>query len=162
MQRKILILGASYGSLFGTKLLMAGHAVSLVCTSSTAELINREGTIIRFPIRGRDSLLDVSSRKLPGTLSASVPKDVQPERFDLVVLGMQEAQYGTKGVAELMGRIAQSRIPCLAIMNMPPLSYLRRIPGLSIDSLQGCYTDPSVWNGFEPGLVTLASPDPHR
>ena len=160
MQRKILILGASYGSLFGTKLLMAGHAVSLVCTSSTAELINREGTIIRFPIRGRDSLLDVSSGKLPGTLSATVPKDVQPERFDLVVLGMQEAQYGTKGVAELMGRIAQSRIPCLAIMNMPPLSYLRRIPGLSIDSLQGCYTDPSVWNGFEPGLVTLASPDP--
>ena len=160
MKRKILILGASYGSLFGTKLLMAGHAVSLVCTASTADLINREGTIVRFPIRGRDSLLDVPSRKLPGTLSASVPNDVQPERFDLVVLGMQENQYGTKGVRELMGRIAKARVPCLAIMNMPPLPYLRRIPGLAIESLQACYTDPSVWDGFEPGLVTLASPDP--
>ena len=160
MQHNILILGASYGSLFGTKLLMAGHAVTLVCTPDTAELINREGTIVRFPIRGRDSLLDVPSKKLPGTLSASAPNDVQPERFDLVVLGMQESQYGTKGVAELMGRIANARVPCLAIMNMPPLSYLRRIPGLATDSLEGCYTDPSVWSGFEPRLVTLASPDP--
>lgn len=160
MQRKILILGASYGSLFSTKLLMAGHAVSLVCTPDTAQLINREGTIVRFPIKGRDSLLDVFSKKLPGTLCASAPDDVQPERFDLVVLGMQESQYATKGVRELMARIAQSRVPCLAIMNMPPLSYLLRIPGLSAEPLQGCYTDPSVWNGFEPGLVTLASPDP--
>jgi len=160
VQHRILILGASYGSLFGTKLLMAGHAVALVCTASTAELINREGTIVRFPIRGRESLLDVSSKKLPGILSASTPDEIQPEDFDLVVLGMQESQYGTKGVRELMGRIARSRVPCLAIMNMPPLSYLQRIPGLSTASLQGCYTDPSVWDSFEPGLVTLASPDP--
>ena len=159
-QYKILILGASYGSLFATKLLMAGHAVALVCTPGTAELINREGTIVRFPIRGRDVLLDIASKRLPGTLSASAPDDVEPGRFDLVVLGMQESQYSTKGVRELMGRIAKSRVPCLAIMNMPPLSYLQRIPGLSADDLQGCYTDPSVWNGFEPGLVTLASPDP--
>ena len=45
-------------------------------------------------------------------------------------------------------------------MNMPPLTYLQRIPGLKTDALQACYTDPTVWNGFEPGLVTLASPDP--
>jgi hypothetical protein len=160
VQHKILILGASYGSLFGTKLLMAGHAVTLVCTPDTAELINREGTIVRFPVRGRDALLDVASKKLPGTLSASAPDGVQPARFDLVVLGMQESQYGTKGVAELMGRIAAARVPCLAIMNMPPLTYLQRIPGLATESLEGCYTDPSVWNGFEPGLMTLASPDP--
>jgi len=160
VQRKILILGASYGSLFGTKLLMAGHAVSLVCTQETADLINRNGTIVRFPIRGRDGLLDVPSKNLTGLLSASAPDGVQPERFDLVVLGMQESQYGTKGVAELMGRIARSRVPCLAIMNMPPLSYLQRIPGLATESLKACYTDPSIWSGFEPGLVSLASPDP--
>jgi hypothetical protein len=45
-------------------------------------------------------------------------------------------------------------------MNMPPLTYLKRIPGLEIGALEGCFTDPSVWNGFEPGLVSLASPDP--
>jgi len=42
MARNILILGASYGSLLATKLLMAGHNVSLVCRSKTAELINRD------------------------------------------------------------------------------------------------------------------------
>jgi hypothetical protein len=160
VKRNILILGASYGSLFSTKLLMAGHTVELVCTGRTAELINREGTIVRFPIKGREGLLDVSSKKLSGTLSANVPDNVQLERFDLVVLGMQEGQYGTHGVRELMGRIAAAHLPCLAIMNMPPLPYLKRIPGLSTETLNPCYTDPTVWDGFEPGLTTLASPDP--
>jgi hypothetical protein len=159
-KRKILILGASYGSLFATKLLMAGHAVMLVCTPGTADLINKHGTIVRFPIRGRDGLLDIPSKKLPGTLHASAPEDVHPEGYDLVVLGMQESQYGTKGVRELMERIAKARIPSLAIMNMPPPSYLGRIPGLSTDGLQGCYTDPALWDGFERAVVTLASPDP--
>jgi len=36
MIRRILILGASYGSLFGTKLLMAVHDVTLVCRRATA------------------------------------------------------------------------------------------------------------------------------
>jgi hypothetical protein len=160
MATRILILGASYGSLFGTKLLMAGQTVALVCTRSTAELIQREGTIVKFAVKGRDGLLDVPSRKLPGTLSASAPEDVDPAAFDLVVLGMQEAQYGAPGVRELMARVARARTPCLAIMNMPPLVYLRRIPGLDPRAVEGCYTDPGVWEGFDPDLVTLASPDP--
>src|SRR5215813_433093 len=98
MKSNVLIVGASYGSLFGTKLLMAGHSVSLVCTKSTADLINREGTVVRFPIKGRESLLDISSKSLPGTLSAATPDETRPEEFDLVVLGMQEAQYGSHGV----------------------------------------------------------------
>ena len=43
-RHRVLILGASYGSLLGTKLLMAGHDVTLVCTPSTAALVNRSGT----------------------------------------------------------------------------------------------------------------------
>src|SRR5205823_3555334 len=125
-----LILGASYGSLFSTKLLLAGHRVALICTRPTAELINREGTLVRFPIKGRESLLDISSKQLSGVLTANTPEEVDPGNFDLVVLGMQEAQYGAPGVRELMGRVARARVPCLAIMNMPPLPYLKRIPGL--------------------------------
>jgi hypothetical protein len=156
----VLILGASYGSLFGTKLLMAGHRVTLVCTKSTADLINREGTIVRMPIKGREGLLDIASKKLPGTLSAATPEAVDPGRFDLIVLGMQDAQYGASGVRELTQRVARSRKPCLAIMNMPPLPYLERIPGLSTDGLEACYADPAVWKEFDPAMVTLASPDP--
>ena len=160
MKYNVLILGASYGSLFGTKLLLAGHSVTLVCTKPTAELINRDGTVVRFPVRGRERPVEISSKGLEGELSASAPDALDPGDFDLAVLGMQEAQYGSEGVKELMGRVAAVRVPCLAIMNMPPLPYLERIPGLSTGSLMQCYADPGVWEGFEPGLVTLASPDP--
>jgi hypothetical protein len=156
----VLVLGASYGSLFGTKLLMAGHRVSLVCTGPTAELIRREGTRVRFPVRGRESLLEIASKTLPGMLSAGTPDEIDPCEYDLVVLGMQEAQYGSPGVRELMDRIARARKPCFAIMNMAPLPYLKRIPGLSTKPLEACYADPGVWEGFEPSLMTLASPDP--
>jgi hypothetical protein len=156
----VLILGASYGSLFSTKLLLADHRVSLVCTRPTAELIKREGTVVRFPIKGRESLLDVASKKLPGLLAATTPDEVDPTQFDLVVLGMQETQYGSPGVRELMGRVARAGLPCLAIMNMPPLPYLKRIPRLATEALEPCYADPRVWDGFDPRLITLASPDP--
>jgi hypothetical protein len=48
----------------------------------------------------------------------------------------------------------------MSIMNMPPLPYLKRIPGLATDALRPAYTDASVWDNFEPGLLTLCSPDP--
>jgi hypothetical protein len=160
MTTRTLILGASYGSLIATKLLMAGHHATLVCTRGTAELINREGTLVRFPMKGWQGLLQVPSAALPGTLDACTPESADPTGFDLVILGMQEAHYGEPSVRELMGRIARSRKPCLAIMNMPPLPYLKRIPALADADLRSCYADPSVWDGFEPGLVSLASPDP--
>ena len=53
MARNILILGASYGSLLGTKLLIAGHNVTLVCRKKTAELINRDGTEVRIKLATR-------------------------------------------------------------------------------------------------------------
>ncbi len=160
MTYNLLILGASYGSLFGTKVLLAGHRVTLVCTRPTAELINREGTVMHFPIQARAAPLAVASKDLPGTLSATTPDQVGPGDFDLVVLAMQEAQYGAPGVRQLMGRVARAGVPCLAIMNMPPLPFLRRIPGLATEPLRDCYAHPDVWDGFDPGLTTLASPDP--
>lgn len=156
----VLILGASYGSLFGTKLILAGHSVTLVCTKPTAELINREGTIVRLPIRGRETPVEISSKAIDSDLSACTPEAVDLDNFDLVVLGMQESQYGSGDIRELMERIAAARTPCLAIMNMPPLTFLKRIPGIKTEGLTGCYADPGVWDRFEPGLVTLASPDP--
>lgn len=156
----ILILGASYGSLLATKLLMAGHRVSLVCTRGTADLINRDGTLVRFPVRGRTDLVEVASAALPGALHAATPGEVDPQAFDLVVLGMQDAQYSAPDVRQLMERIARARKPCLAIMNMPPLPYLKRIAGLRAHTLTRAYTDASVWDHFDPALMSLASPDP--
>jgi hypothetical protein len=156
----ILILGASYGSLLATRLAMAGHQACLVCTPGTAELINLEGTRVLFPVRGREQPVTVDSRNLSGSIRAAAPADVQPANFDLAILAMQESQYAEPGVRQLVQRVARAGIPCLAVMNMPPLSYLRRIPALDVAPLASCFTDAGVWEQFEPGLVTLASPDP--
>jgi hypothetical protein len=50
---KILILGASYGSLLASKLLFGGHSIHLVCLPAEADLINSEGFEVRMPVRGR-------------------------------------------------------------------------------------------------------------
>jgi len=160
MAYKIVILGASYGSLLGTKLLMAGHDVTLVCRQQTADLINAEGTEVRIQLRGEDSHRSILSGDLPGTLDAKTPDQVMPSDYDLVGLAMQEPQYGEASIAALMDRIATAGVPCLSIMNMPPLAYLKRIPGLDAAALEGSFSHPRVWDKFDPALVTLCSPDP--
>jgi hypothetical protein len=157
---KILTLGASYGSLLASKLLMAGHTVRLVCLPAEAELFNAEGFRVRMPVKGTDGLVEIDSRKLPGVMSAGGTGDFDPSEFDLVALAMQEPQYRSPGVRELMERVAKARVPCMSIMNMPPLVYLKRIPGLDTEALRACYTDSTVWNSFDPALFTLCSPDP--
>jgi hypothetical protein len=160
MPYNILLMGASYGSLLASKLLFGGHAVHLVCLPAEAELINAEGFRVRLPVRGRPDPVVLDSRKLPGKVTAGPPTGVNPKDFDLVGLCMQEPQYSAPGVRELLDAVARSRVPCMSIMNMPPLPYLRRIPGLDYDELRAAYTDPAVWDNFDPRCITLNSPDP--
>jgi hypothetical protein len=156
----VLIMGASYGSLLATKLLFGGHRITMVCLPAEVEAFNKDGAQVRLPIRGRREPIELDSRKLPGKLSAAGPGDVDPKDFDLVALAMQEPQYRSPGVRELLDAVARSRVPCMSIMNMPPLPYLKRIPGLNTAALKPAYTDASVWDNFEPGRLTLCSPDP--
>jgi hypothetical protein len=156
----VLILGASYGSLLATKLLLAGHNTTLICLPEEADLINKDGIHVRMPIRGRDDLVQIDSAKAPGKLNAAGPGYVEPKNYDLVALAMQEPQYRSPGVRELLDKVARSGVPCMSIMNMPPLPYLLRLPGIQAEAIMQCYTDPSVWENFDSNLMTLASPDP--
>jgi hypothetical protein len=160
MARNILILGASYGSLLATKLMMAGHNVTLVCRTKTAELINREGTEVRIKLRDEPNHRSIFSRDLPGKLDATTPDKVDLSRYDMVALAMQEPQYTNHTIRVLMIKIAEAKLPCLSIMNMPPLPYLKRIKALEGMDLEEAYTNAQVWERFKPGLVTLCSPDP--
>src|SRR5215831_6089944 len=114
MAHNILIFGASYGSLLATKLLLGGHNVKLVCTPAEVELFNKEGSRVRMPVKGREGLVEVDSRKLPGKLSAEVPTAVKlsggEPGYDLVVLGMQEPQYRSPGVRELLDAVAKAKL----------------------------------------------------
>ena len=156
----ILMMGASYGSLLASKMLFGGHRIHLVCLPAEAELINAEGFRVRLPVRGRKEPVVLDSRKLPGKVTAGGASGVNPKDYDLVGLAMQEPQYRSPGVRELLDAVAKSRVPCMSIMNMPPLPYVKRIPGLDYEALRPAYTDPSVWDNFDPNMITLNSPDP--
>ena len=156
----ILILGASYGSLLASKILFGGHSVKLVCLPEEANLINSEGFRVRMPVRGRAEPVEIDSRRLPGRVTAAAANEVDPREYDLIGLAMQEPQYGSPGVRTLLDAVATSHVPCMSIMNMPPLAYMRRIRGINPDFLKPAYTAPEVWDHFEPGAITLCSPDP--
>ena len=155
-----MIMGASYGSLLASKVLFGGHSVHLICLPAESDLINSEGFRVRMPIRGRKDPVEIDSRKLPGTVTAGGVDSANPADYDLIGLAMQEPQYRSPGVRELLDKVAKSRVPCMSIMNMPPLAYMRRLPGLDADTLKPAYTDASVWDNFDPERVTLCSPDP--
>jgi hypothetical protein len=160
MPYKIMIMGASYGSLLASKILFGGHQVHLICLPAEADLINAEGFRVRMPIRGRRDPIEIDSRKLPGKVTAGGTTSANPADYDLIGLAMQEPQYRSPGVRELLDAVAKSRVTCMSIMNMPPLPYVKRIPGLNYDLLKPAYTDPSVWDSFDPERLTLCSPDP--
>ena len=160
MPYNILLMGASYGSLLASKILFGGHTIHLVCLPAEAVLINADGFRVRLPVRGRKDPVVLDSRKLPGRVSAGPATGVNPKDYDLIGLCMQEPQYRSAGVRELLDAVAKSRVPCMSIMNMPPLPYIKRIPGLNYDALKPAYTDPTVWENFNSQCVTLNSPDP--
>jgi hypothetical protein len=153
-------MGASYGSLLASKMLFGGHTIHLVCLPAEADLINAEGFRVRLPVKGRKDQVVLDSRKLPGKVTAGPATGLNPKDYDLVGLCMMEPQYRAPGVRELLDAVAKSRVPCMSIMNMPPLPYVRRIPGLDHDALKPAYTDPTVWENFDPPCITLNSPDP--
>jgi hypothetical protein len=113
-----------------------------------------------MPVKGREGLVEVNSKKLPGKITAGGTAGVNPADYDLIALAMQEPQYRSPGVRELLDAVAKSKKPCMSIMNMPPLPYLARIPGLDVSKLRDCYTDATVWDNFDPKCITLCSPDP--
>ena len=160
MPFNVLLMGASYGSLLASKILFGGHTIHLVCLPAEADLINAEGFRVRLPVRGRKDPVVLDSRKLPGKVTSGPATGVNPKEYDLVGLCMQEPQYRAPGVRDLLDAVAKSRVPCMSIMNMPPLPYLRRIPGLNHEALKPAYTDPTVWENFDPNCITLNSPDP--
>ena len=53
--KKVLIMGASYGSLLASKLVFGGHEVTLICLPAEVEAINSDGIRVKMPIRGRST-----------------------------------------------------------------------------------------------------------
>src|SRR6202007_496443 len=122
MPYNILLMGASYGSLLASKILFGGHTIHLVCLPAEADLINAEGFRVRLPVRGRKDPVVLDSRKLPGKVTAGGAAGVNPKDYDLVGLCMQEPQYRSPGVRDLLDAVANARLPGMADMNRPHMT----------------------------------------
>jgi len=94
-----------------------------------------------YAIKGAKGCRD-QFQEASGQLTAGGAAGVKPGDYDLVALAMQEPQYRSPGVRELLDAVARAKVPCMSIMNMPPLPYLARIPGIDIKGIRNCYTDP--------------------
>ena len=160
MVYKILILGASYGSLLGTKFAAAGHNVTLVCRKETADLINQKGTEVRIKLRDEETHRSFFSKHLEGQTNAVPPELASPENYDLACLAMQEPQYSNASIKTLLNKITKAKLACMSIMNMPPPPFLKRIVSLDNTNTTDAFLDSTIWNAFKPDLMTLCSPDP--
>lgn len=160
----ILVLGASYGLLPAVRMARAGHRVTLMCRPSEQQSLSAHGATLAFLRRnGQPGLtLDLPAAmgiaQEAGRLGLTGP-EVDPSAFDLVFSALAEPQMAAPEITDLMQRIAMAQRPFVALMNLLPLSFLSRIPGLDIAAIQPAFHAPAIWQGLNPDLVTAASPD---
>ena len=74
---------------------------------------------------------------------------------------MQEPQYRSPGVRELLDAVGESRVPCMSIMNMPPLPICSVFPGLDYEALKaGLYRSERLGQFRSGDASRCDSPDP--
>jgi len=160
-RHKILIMGASYGSLLGTKLALAGHAVHLICLPAEADLINKEGAIVRMPVKDAKAWFEINSKKLPGTMTAGGTAGVKPSDYDTGRAGDAGGrQYRSPGRARAARTPWRApRFPACRSLNMPPLPYLKSaFQDSARTACAAAIPIRSVWDGFDPKVMTAVQP----
>lgn len=156
----ILILGASYGLILGLKASFCGHKVTFVCRTKEIDLINLGRAAVRIPSKHNAQIVELSADASPERPSAVEPQDVDPEGYDFCVLAMQEPQYSSEEIVELLAKISEANLPVLSIMNMPLPPFFTGALQLDLGELSGVWQSPEIWSGFDSAKFSAASPDP--
>ena len=156
----VLTLGASYGSLLATKLLLAGHKVKLVCLPAEVEVINAEGTRVRLPVKGRASW----SSSIRASCRAAVRRPARRRQSGR----LRSGRAGDAGAAVPLARRARTarrgregqgavhvdhEHAAAALPEAHSRPRRRRAAALPTPT-------PTVWDNFDPACMTLCSPDP--
>ena len=109
----------------------AGRAhVKLVCLPAEAELINAEGTRVRMPVQGprragRDRFARAAGQAVRRRSAGRRSRRLRSRRARDAGAAVSLARRARAAAT----RWPRRRVPCMSIMNMPPLPYLARIPG---------------------------------
>jgi hypothetical protein len=158
---RVVVVGASYGMLLAMRMAIAGVSVTVIGRPNEVEAIRAAGgPRVRIAARESGPTLELTDVDAGGRLTFDTPESVDLEACDLIFLAASEPQYSGEGLQEFMRRLAEAQLPCVSLMNLVPLPFIRRLPGIDADSLRGVYTSRELWNLFLPENVTASSPDP--
>src|SRR2546423_309761 len=146
----IVMMGAAYGSLLASKMLFGGHKIHHICLPAEADLINAEGFRVRLPVRGRKDPVLLDSRKLPGKVTAGGTTSANPADYDLIGLAMQEPQYRSPGVRELLDAVAKSGKRCITKDGMRTAQEAVHSDIETSRSVYNCVNDLCVKLGANP------------
>ena len=160
VSRSILVLGASYGLVLGLKAAHSGHRVHFVCREHEVELINAGKAYLRLPSKTDGSVVTLSAEKAQCKPAAYTPEDLPNLDYDLCVLAMQEPQFSSPELTQLVAEIGKANIPLLSIMNMPLPIFLKGKVAFSVDELSGVWQSISAWQWLDATRFSAASPDP--
>ena len=160
----ILVLGAAYGLLPALRLALGGHRVTVVGNAEERAALAAHGASVTLQRRdGKEARIlhapaATGRAEAPGVLGLAGP-EIEADGFDMVFLAMGEPHHADATVAGLMGRIADLGLPVVALMNLLPACFLRRLGRLDVDALRPAYAAWDVWQRLDPQRVTAASPD---
>lgn len=162
-QLNILVLGAAYGLLPAMRILKAGHRTTIVCREEEQSALVNNGALVSF--RGTHATgelcLAAQARRgisFDGKLGVCNP-DINVSNIDLVILAMSEPYFAAPEISALIGRIAATELPVLAITNTPPPAFLERLGNIPQETFKDAYDAWDTWQCLDPSLVTAASPD---
>jgi hypothetical protein len=96
---------------------------------------------VRMPVKGREGLVDVDSRRAPGSCPRAVRRDVNPEDYDLVALAMQEPQYRSPACARGPRPHRQGARSVHVNHEHAAVAVPCAHPRLDAQALRDCYTD---------------------
>ena len=159
-QLSLLMLGASYGLVFGLKAAHAGHRVTFVCKPNEQELINQGKAAIKLSSKLDGTRVTLSSNDAPVPPVGISTQSVNPQDYDLCVLAMQEPQYADHEIQRVVQEIIAAQIPILSIMNMPLPPFLKSNLGLETHDIASVWKNYALWDSIDPERFTASSPDP--
>jgi len=117
----------------------------------------REGFRVRLPVKGRKDRSSLIPPSCPAS-EASGAAGVNPKDYDLILPRHAGAAVPLAWRSRTARRGAKSKVPCMSIMNMPPLPYVKRIPA-STTRVEPAYTDARS-DSFDPNIPDAVQPGP--
>lgn len=156
----VLVLGASYGLILGLKASFSGHKVTFVCRPEEIDIINMGKAAVQIPAKHSAVVIELRADASPEHPRAISPNNVKPDDYDFCVLAMQEPQYSSAEMVQLIAKISEANLPILSIMNMPLPPLFRGGLQRDLKEISEVWHNADIWSAVDSARFSAASPDP--